>query len=196
MACISSKGKASVFWDQMGLRTGNMNFFYFSCVIVHEFRVLCVLDSFLAIFFCGRLWQPIKWCVFVPRDKCRYFHVHKFFLVIFVFNSPRMFIDMWSQLVFGQQFSWTFVTTILIKWVGPDGQTDTFSSSNDPQSGKIELIDFASYSPWIFFMIRDSDLFFIEISCGYLTTLLIAWVGRKGQTSAFSTSIEAQSGND
>lgn len=105
---------------------------------------------FWLFFFCGRLWRPIKWCVFVPRDKCRYFHVHKFFLVIFVFNSPRMFIDMWSQLVFGQQFSWTFVTTILIKWVGPNGQTDTFSSSNDPQSGKIELIDFASYSPWIF----------------------------------------------
>lgn len=59
-------------------------------------------------------------------------------LSFFMCYSPWNFGDTWSQ-----DFLWTSITTLLVVWVGLEGQTNTFQVQTSPNSARTEILPFS-----------------------------------------------------
>ncbi|KAG5582385.1 hypothetical protein H5410_053012 [Solanum commersonii] len=101
------------------------------------------------------------------RSKDLQSRISMSFLLKFFMDFTIFFGYLEIQRHFCQNFSWTYVKTLDMEPVGPDGPNDPFSRSNNPQSS----------SP-SFFVIVNSD------------TLVMEPVGPEDQYSLFSRSNE------
>ncbi|KAG5589316.1 hypothetical protein H5410_039830 [Solanum commersonii] len=55
-----------------------------------------------------------------------------------------------KRLVFGRNFLWTSVTTLLMESVGPEGQTNAFQVQKSSNAEKTKFSIFHVLCPWIF----------------------------------------------
>ncbi|KAG5575960.1 hypothetical protein H5410_056094 [Solanum commersonii] len=159
---VHPREKRAHFKVQTSPKVGKSKFYQFSCAIVH----------------------------FVTRGKREHFHVQ---------ISPKSGKPDFTNFP-------TSVTTLLMASVGLEGKTGTFSSLNDPQSRKNQILSIfvgkqanfqVQMSPKAgktrfyqfsceFLVIGFQNFFCQNFSLMSFTTLLMASVGTKGKTSAFS----------
>lgn len=104
---------------------------------------------------------------------------------------PWFFCHLRFQFVFDQNFSWTSAKTLIMESVDPEGKTDAFLVSNEPQRRYIQILPYPSAIFHGFLLIRIWLVSYQNFSWMSIKTSVKEPVGPKGLTYTFSSSNES-----